>query len=155
MRHYFIIPAVFLLFFYGFGCTALKPGYDPVVVNVTSFKMLPAKGMVPRLSIGLSMINPNRFELNPVGLSYTVRIEDHKIFTGVSNNLPVIPAYGQKDLLLEGDVNLFGSFRFITDLMTSQNRAPLSYRVDVKLDTGTLGQVINVSKKGDFRFLSP
>jgi hypothetical protein len=57
---------------------------------------------------------------------------------------------------LEGSVDFFNSIAFFADLAKNQKRQTFEYRLDAKLDVGTLHPVIRVSKKGNlFLFHSP
>lgn len=146
----FLVLSFLLLFCV--GCSVLAPDYDPPVVTVSSFKAVPGLGMTPRFEVGLHVVNPNRSDLSLIGVAYTLTIEDHKIFTGVSNDLPTVPGYGEKDILLTGSMNLLGSVSLFSDLLRNRSRNKLNYRLDIKLDTGSLTPVARVSKKGEFEF---
>jgi LEA14-like dessication related protein len=132
------------------GCAGLQTDYETPSVNVSSFKALPGDGMVPRFEIGLHIVNPNRTPLELEGVAYTVSIEDHKILTGVSNDLPVIAAYGDGEVMLQGNVSLFNSIAFFTSLARNKNPDALSYSLDAKLDVGTLRPVIRINETGTF-----
>lgn len=130
------------------GCAGLQPGYETPSVTISSFKALPGEGVAPRFEIGLHIVNPNRTELALKGVAYTVSLEGHKVLTGVANDLPVIEAYGEGNVLLMGTVSLFDSIAFFTDLARKGNPEELSYSLDAKLDPGTLSPVIRVNKEG-------
>ena len=71
------------------GCAGkMSPGFEPPVVSLRTFKMLPQESVSPRFEIGLHIINPNRDSLNFDGIYYTVDIEGYKLLSGVSNTLP-------------------------------------------------------------------
>lgn len=130
------------------GCAGLGSDYETPSVSVSSFEALPGEGIVPRFQIGLHIVNPNRKALELKGVAYTISIEGHKILTGVANDLPTIEAYGEGDVTLYGAVDLFSSISFFADLAGKKGKKPLSYRLDAKLDVGTLHPVIRVSRKG-------
>ena len=130
------------------GCATLQTDYETPSVSVSSFEVIPGKGVLPKFEIGLHIINPNRTALALRGVAYTVSIEGHKLLTGVSNDLPVIEPYGTGDVLLQGSVDVFSSIGFFTDLIRSKNKDNFSYSLDAKLDVGTLYPVIRVNKKG-------
>ena len=153
IRKSILVLSLFILF--STGCSVLNQGYETPVVSVRSFKALPAHGMAPEFEVKLHIVNPNRSDLNLVGVAYTLSIEDHKIFTGVSNELPTIPGYGEKDIVLNGSLNLFGGVRLFSDLVRNQARDKITYRLDIKLDTGSFSPIIRVSKKGEFDFPVP
>ncbi len=137
------------------GCTHLQSGYEKPVVSITSFKALPANGMIPQFEIGLRIVNPNRSALVLKGISYTIALEGHKIMTGVSNELPMIDAYGEGKVVLKASVDLFSSIRFITDLMGKKKRNKISYSFNAKLDAGTLHPLIRIKEKGEVSLTQP
>ncbi len=144
---------VFFLFFICIslltaGCAGIGTGYETPEVTVSSFKTLPGQGAAPRFEIGLHILNPNRVDLELEGVAYTVSIEGYKILTGVSNDLPVIEAYGEGEILLTATVSLFNSIAFFADLAGKDNPDELSYSFEAKLDVGSFRPIIRVSKSG-------
>jgi len=129
------------------GCAGQIHDYETPRVNVSSFKSLPNEGAGPRFEIGLHIINPNRSPLELQGLAYTLHLEGHEILTGVSNQLPVIDAYGEADIVIQASIDLLGSIRLIMDLM-SQRRDEFSYSLKARLDPGGLRPNIYVSREG-------
>jgi hypothetical protein len=130
------------------GCATLQTDYEEPSVVITDFRSIPSGGIAPRFEIGLHIVNPNRTALNLKGISYTVKLEGHKVLTGVSNKLPVIDAYGEGDVKLAATADLFGSISLLTDMIQKQ-RNTFSYVLDVKMDTGGLRPNIRVRKQGD------
>lgn len=137
------------------GCAGLGSGYEPPTVTVSSFRALPGESVAPRFEIGLHIINPNPTDLNLRGVAYTIDVQGHKILTGVANDLPVIKAYGEQQIMLTGAVNLFNSIAFLTDMARSKGLDGLSYRLSAKLDPGGIHPVIRVSQKGTLSFAPP
>lgn len=129
------------------GCAGQLHDYETPKVNVSSFKSLPNKGTGPRFEIGLHIINPNRSPLKLQGLVYTLHLEGHEVMTGVSNQLPVIEAYGEEDIVIQASVDLLGSIRLVMDLMSEQ-RDEFSYSLKARLDPGGLRPNIYVSREG-------
>ena len=129
------------------GCASLRPDFEEPTVNVTSFRMIPAEGVVPRFEIGLHVINPNRTPLKLQGLAYNVDLEGHRILTGVANKLPVIEAYGEGDVLLQASPDLFSTISLFTDLM-NQPRESFKFKLQAALDVGGLLPKIRVEKSG-------
>jgi LEA14-like dessication related protein len=137
------------------SCASLTQGYETPTVSVSSFRALPGDGIAPRFEIGLHIVNPNRIPLELQGVAYTISIEDHTILTGVSNTLPVIDAYGEGEVTLYGNINLFSGISLFTSLIRNQPENGLSYDLEAKLDVGTLHPVIRVNKTGKLTFDSP
>jgi len=130
------------------GCAGLEPGFETPTVGISSFRVLPSTGVAPRFEIGLHIVNPNRSELKLEGLVYSVSLDGHKVLTGVSNNLPVISAYGEGDVLLVATTDLLNSVSLFASLM-QQQKDTFSYELDAKLDIGAFRPRIHVVKKGE------
>lgn len=144
----------YFLFFLLAGCAMLQPGFESPEVRVTSFKVLPSEGIAPRFEIGLHVINPNRSELKLVGLSYSAKLEGHKILSGVTNDLPVIEGYGEGDVVLQVSADLFSSISLLSDLL-SQPRETFQYELNTKLDVGAMLPSIRVTKTGKISLANP
>jgi len=129
------------------GCAGLTHDYETPRVNVTSFKSLPREGIAPRFEIGLHIINPNRTPLELEGISYSLNLEGHEVMTGVSNQLPVIEAYGEGDVIIQAGIDLLGSIQLVMGLMSKQ-RNKFTYSLKAKLDPGGLRPNIYVSREG-------
>ena len=136
------------LFFAAIGCASLEPGFETPTAGITSFRVLPSEGAVPKFEIGLHIVNPNRSSLKLEGLVYSVTLEGHKILTGVSNNLPVIEAYGEGDVVLVATADLLNSIGLFTTLLQSQ-RESFDYKLDARLDIGSFRPRIHVVKEGE------
>jgi LEA14-like dessication related protein len=147
-----LLTAIVLIFT---GCAVHQPGYETPVVTITSFEAIPSQGVMPRFSIGLHIVNPNRSPLHLKGVSYTITLENHDVLTGVSNKLPQIEPYGEGDVVLNASIDLFNSIRLFNDLIRNKQGSSLDYAFKAKLDAGTLYPLIRVEKKGTFSLQEP
>jgi LEA14-like dessication related protein len=129
------------------ACATLSPSFEDPVVTVSSFRVIPSDSISPKFEIGLHIVNPNNVALELEGVAYTASIEGSKVLAGASNTLPVIPAYGEGDVLLNASADLFGSFRVLTNLMNKKTKG-LNYQLDLKLDVGTFMPAIRIEKEG-------
>jgi LEA14-like dessication related protein len=130
------------------ACATLHPNFEEPQVSVNSFKVLPDGGINPTFEIGLRVVNPNSISLNLKGLSYTASIEGNKVFSGVANRLPTVPAYGEEDVKLNAQADFFGGIRLIADLIKKGN-TPISYTLKFKLDVGTFALPIYITREGN------
>jgi len=130
------------------GCATLSPDFEQPTVNVSSFRLLPSNNIVPRFEIGLHVINPNRVPLELLGMSYQVELEGHRVLTGVANELPMIAAYGEGDVLLQASPDLFSTISLFTDLM-NQPREKFNFNFSARLDVGRFLPKIKVEKTGE------
>jgi LEA14-like dessication related protein len=134
------------------GCSVLKPSYETPQVTISSFRVLPSGSAAPQFEIGLHVINPNRIALELVGISYTISIDEHKLLSGVSNELPIIDAYGEGDVTVTAVPDLLGGIGLIADLMRVR-RSVVNYNLQVKLDVGAILPAIHVEKTGEISLM--
>lgn len=131
------------------GCAAVNSNYDPPVIGINSFRMLPSETISPRFEIGLHLVNPNSEPLKLKGIAYTVSLEDHKILMGVANELPTIEAYGEGDIILEATADLLSGAKLLSSLLNNP-RSSVSYTFSAKLDAGRFGPPIHIIEEGVF-----
>jgi len=106
--------------------------------------------MVPRFLIGIQVINPNRASLPLRGMSYTVEIEGTRVLSGVANNLPVVPAYGSADFIIEASPDLLGAARVVSGLMSGRQES-VGYSFEARLDVGSFMPDIRIRESGTLR----
>ncbi|BBO70826.1 hypothetical protein DSCA_47560 [Desulfosarcina alkanivorans] len=136
------------------GCATLHPEFETPTVTVTAIRALPSESITPRFEIGLHIINPNRAALTLQGIAYSLKLDGHKILTGVANELPTIDGYGEGDVTLIASTSLLSGIRFFADLMSAQPDA-IAYDLEAKLDLGGFRPNIHVSEKGEIDLAGP
>jgi len=129
------------------GCAGLPIDFEEPTLTVTSIALRNSNSMAPQFDIMLRITNPNRIALDLVGMSYTVQLAGNKVMTGVTNDLPVIEAYGETDVSISALVSLIGSMKLLNDLMV-RNPEQIEYVFDARLDIGRLYPRINISRSG-------
>jgi LEA14-like dessication related protein len=123
--------------------------YDKPEVNVTGIDLIPSDSLSPRFRIHLNVQNPNSRPLPLKGISYKVSVSGFKVVSGVTNQLPTIPAYSARDIELEANTNVVSSLRLVNKLITRQAER-VTYTLDAKLDVGTFLPTIRVKEEGQF-----
>ena len=130
------------------GCASLTPGFQNPEVNLVSFAPAPSNGLLEqRFKVGLRVLNPNGVALPVKGLSYSLKLNGHKVVSGVTSDIPELPAYGETTLALEAGVNLLGGARFISGLLQGGGEA-LDYELETRLDVGLLLPAIVLTERG-------
>ncbi len=124
-------------------------GLEKPKVNISSFRALPARGLMPQFEIGLLVVNPNGVALPLKGIVYSVNVEGHPLLTGVSNQLPVIPAYGREEITLNASADLLSGMSLLAGIMR-QPKERFDYEVKASLDVGSMLPSIPVSDRGTF-----
>lgn len=154
MTHLFTRSAhylVFALLFTATGlaaCAGMRPGYETPTVTVKSFRALPSDGVVPNFEIGLHVINPNSDTLPLRGVAYTISLGGYELIKGVGNELPLIEAYGEGDIILTASANMLSAIKLISELML-QPSDKIPYEIAAKLDIGAFRPAIRVREAGE------
>jgi len=142
----FSIFTVFLLC----NCAGtISPDFEPPVVSLHTFKMLPSESVTPSFEIGLHILNPNSDPLRFEGIFYSVDIEGYKVLSGVSNDLPTIEPYSEANIILEANVDLFKGVKLISSLLQDP-RDTFQYSFKAKLDLQGFSPNINIKEEGQF-----
>lgn len=134
------------------SCASLSPDFEKPDVQITALEPLPSnRGGDLRFRIHLRVFNPNNTELALSGLYYTLKLAGHKVITGTSNELPVIPAYGQEAIVVDASASLMGSLMAATKLIRLQGSA-VPYELEAKLGLKrSILPAIRVTKRGELQ----
>jgi LEA14-like dessication related protein len=133
------------------ACATLRPDFETPTVQVVSVALLPLEDFSPRFAVTLRVMNPNRSALPLRGAAYTISIEGQEIVSGVTNDLPRIPGYGEEDVTLNATLNWLEGLQLLQDL--SQNpRNSVAYELSAKLDVGALIPPIRITDTGVLSF---
>jgi LEA14-like dessication related protein len=130
------------------SCASIQLQLTEPDVKVNSFKLVPSNDITPSFEIGLNVANPNNIDIKIQGLSYTAEIGGHKVFSGVTNKLPPIPAYGSEDIKLNAQADLVGGISLLIDLMKTRDK-PLLYTLEVKISIDNVLFPIYVTRQGE------
>ena len=145
-----LLIAIFCLCtFLATACASLSPVFETPSVEVTSFTPLPSQNLAPSFEIGMRVINPNPTKLNLRGMSYKLFLNGFEVLDGVANALPVVPAYGEAEIKLTATIGLIESMRFVNDML-QRSRTEVAYRLQGKLDVGSLLPAIHIEKTGSY-----
>lgn len=133
------------------GCATFTPDFEDLSVEVISIKLRNTNTLAPEFDIALRVTNPNRDALSIEGMTYTLFLAQKKIVSGVANDLPRIPAYGEAVVKLQASLSLFGSLSLLNDLMNEYQES-VDYELVAKLDLGRLYPTMKITQQGLFRF---
>lgn len=133
------------------ACATLQPDFETPTVQVVSVALLPIENLAPRFAVTLRVMNPNRSDLALKGAAYTIKIEGQEIVSGVANDLPRIPAYGEENVTLNATLNWLEGLQLLDDL-TRNPRQSIAYELNAKLDVGALIPAIRITDAGTLTF---
>lgn len=129
------------------GCASMSPNYQQPRIELISFAPTQAKGFEQRFKIGLRIVNPNARKLSVRGLVYQLSLNGHRVVSGVSGDIPDVPAYGDVAVELEAGASLIGGAKFVYDLVQS-DRESIDYELEARLDLGTFVPTVKVVETG-------
>ena len=154
-------PSIMLLRFCGIifclwlaGCAALQPRLDQPKVKVTSLKVLPTQGFALPIEVGLLISNPNDRDLSLRGISYTIGIENFDVLSGVSNELPVLPAYKETPVNVVVTANAIQLVRLLEHFNRKGMQNEVAYNFKAKLDFSAWLPALKVEEKGSIPLVS-
>ncbi|UTA47756.1 LEA type 2 family protein [Simiduia sp. 21SJ11W-1] len=133
------------------GCAGIQPGLEAPEVKLVSVQPITSDGFHHRFAVGLAVTNPNATDISVRGMSYRIGIAGHDIFSGVANQVPVLPAYAETPVTVEVSASLMNVLALISDL-SSRSPSELTYQLNAKLDVGTFMPAIRVEESGPLPF---
>ena len=133
------------------ACANLTPGFEEPSVEVRSIQLRQSNNLAPEFDIALRITNPNRNALSIDGMTYTLFLAGNKVVSGVANDLPGLPGYGEVAVTIQASLDLFGSLNLLNNLM-NQYQDSIDYELVTKLDVGRFYPKITVKQKGLFNF---
>lgn len=129
------------------GCTT--PGSGMIKPDVQLAYVVPqtAEAGLPGFRVGLRVINPNRDALDIRGLYVSLRLQEFKVMSGITNEPRHIEAYGEGVIEVMANASLVGSMRTLGALLANPER-PLDYQLEARIDTGWWRGPVTLMDKG-------
>lgn len=129
------------------SCSVFSPNYQQPEVQLTNIERLSSRGLEQRFLITLNILNPNDAALKVSGLSYHLKLQGHKVVSGVSGGLKPIPAFSQSMVKLEASANVFGGLRALESLINNKGE-PLEFELVTRISTAWWKFPVTVEEKG-------
>ncbi|HMB17276.1 MAG TPA: LEA type 2 family protein [Pelovirga sp.] len=139
---------VYLLLLTVTACAPLFPGFETPTATLSSLRILPGNAIVPTFEIGLNISNPNRVPLKLDGMTYAVYLEGEPVLRGLTNQLPVIAAYGEGEILIEARPDVFSTINLFTRWL-NQPGDVFNYSFEAQLDVGRFIPKITIVRSGE------
>jgi LEA14-like dessication related protein len=133
------------------ACATMRSDFETPTVQVVSVALLPPENLSPRFAVTLRVMNPNNADLPLRGAAYTISIEGQEVITGVANDLPRIPGYGEENVTLNATLNWLEGLQLLQDL-SQEPRDSINYELRAKLDIGALMPAIRITDTGVLSF---
>lgn len=145
-----INASLFVLIALVSGCAGFHGQDEPQIV-VQGVRAVPSSGRIPGFVIDLNIVNPNRTAIDLNGVFYTLHLDGRRLFTGATNELPLIEGFSEGSFSLNANPDLLSAIGLIADLF-SRPRGSIEYAIDAKLDVGGFRRSFNVYETGLIEF---
>ncbi|MCV6626751.1 MAG: LEA type 2 family protein [Cellvibrionaceae bacterium] len=133
-----------------FGCSNIAreySGYEEPRLQLSSVQMLPSDNFAARFKIGLRLENPSSKALSIIGASYKLNLQGFEVITGVSKDIPEVPAYESREFEVIAQASLLQSFKLLRELMDKPPQN-IDYKFAIKLDSGGLWPSLRLQDGG-------
>jgi LEA14-like dessication related protein len=131
------LPALFALLTLT-GCANLS-GRDPLYIDVAGIEQLPGEGMELVLAVRIRVQNPNDRPVEYDGVALALDVNDRKLATGVSDEVGIVPRYGETVFTIPMTISAFDVARQLYRFMSSDEPSQVRYSVRGKLEGGLFG----------------
>jgi len=129
------------------GCAGIGQQLEQPEVKIDSLRFIPSDGLNQRFNLGLLLSNPNSVELPIAGIQYQVKLNGYDVLSGVSPDVPTLPAYSEVEVMLQGSLDLLSGLRFINSL-ASKPQDKLRYEFRARLDLQGLRPDVTITDEG-------
>lgn len=143
------MTALFMLIALVCGCTLLRKDLKDPEIALLDFRVAGGTPLAPRFALQLRITNPNDLQLKIKSLAFTYSIDDMELLDGVSNDIPVIPAYGETEFTVKGSASLLHALPLIEELSHNPLRS-FHYQLKTHVEmTEGWPSSFNIQKNGD------
>lgn len=123
--------------------------FDEPVVELASIQALPPEGFEQRLQLTLRVINPNGQAFTIDGIYSELSLHGAELVKGVSNQVVLVPAYGETMIELEASANLSASIKLLKAFVLKPPTEGLEYELSSKISIKDY-KTVRVVKEGRF-----
>ncbi len=144
------VQVVFLaatLFLSGCSGFSLQDRFQEPRVSLSSIEILEASGFSVRFALNLRVENPNPLPIPVQGMSYSLRLNEHLVASGLASSVGDIAAYGESPVRLEASTNLLGMLGLMQSLLSAQT-TELDYDLQSSIDVRGFSKSFEWSERG-------
>ncbi len=120
------------------ACANLGPR-DPLYIDVAGIEQVPGEGMELVLSVRIRVQNPNDAPVEYDGVALVLDINGRKLAAGVSDEVGVVPRYGETVFTIPMTISAFDVARQLYRFMSAEEPSEVRYSVRGKLEGGLFG----------------
>ena len=129
------------------GCVSIPDDFRQPGIQLQSITPRASGGVLPSFEIRVLVNNPNRIALDVEGVRYRLALQGYDIISGVANNVPAIPAYGEAEVVLDASADLLGGIGLLSELLSAPAE-PVSYAFEAEIDMGRFYPAVELKREG-------
>lgn len=134
------------------GCAALRGDFVEPDVAIAAIRMGQTEGLYQPLFVDVVITNPNRTALALDGITYKIELQGHELVKGISREPLQVAAGGTTRYTIPASLNLLNGIGLLRDLMATQGKGALSYKLEAQLDPVSWWMPkINVGKSDEIK----
>jgi LEA14-like dessication related protein len=130
------------------------PQRDPLFIDVAGIEPLAGEGMELNLAVRIRVQNPNDSAVEYDGVALALDINGRTLASGVSDDMGVVPRYGEKVFTIPVTISAFDVARQVFGVMNAEDPNEVRYLVRGKLEGGLFG-TRRFDDEGTFRLAPP
>lgn len=136
------------------GCTNLQtPSLEPIALSLDGIELLPQQGLQQKFKLKFQLQNPNAQTISFQGMKYSLDLNNQKILSGVTNQLPKLAGYSQERVELIAGTQLLGIIRLLNSVASNPN-SEFQYNLHATLDVENQFSNMVISESGKVPLLS-
>jgi LEA14-like dessication related protein len=130
------------------GCTSVVPKLQHPEVKVAGIHLLPRHGLEQHIALDLMILNPNKKELTVRSITYDIGIENIKLLSGMSDQVPALKSYQETPVTLEVSLDMIQGLRLIEYFARNGTEEKINYNFSATIDFSAWLPSLHVDKKG-------
>lgn len=131
------------------GCAGLTPGIKDPDVKLVGLRLLPAQGILQRqIAVDLSILNPNRKDLGVRGINYSLGVENIKLLSGATDQVPVLKGMQETPVTLVMSADMISLMRLLEQFSSRGLGDKVNYNFSAVIDFSAWLPAMHVDKKG-------
>lgn len=136
------------------GCTNLQsPPLEPVNLSLENIELLPQQGLQQKFKLKFSLQNPNAQTIAFQGMRYSLDLNNQKVLSGVTNELPSLDGYSQESVELVAGTQLLGIIRLLNTVASNPNME-FQYTLHATMDIENQFSNMVINESGKVPLLS-
>lgn len=130
------------------GCATLPNLLKDPSVALESVSLANNNLLSPRFKLVLRVTNPNSIALPIKGMSYAINIQGVDLFSGATDDVPQIAAYGDTLLTLELGTDIIKAGNLLR-LLLDKSTNTIHYNLGAQIDLSGIPASFNINEAGD------